>query len=74
MQWELESELLSACEKGDLDTVRRLSGEFAVSHVRDRRGWRLLHFAARSVDNYIAEIQNCIFNTQVIKILNVTNI
>ena len=52
MQWELERELLSACEKGDLDTVRRLSGEVAVSHVRDRRGWRPLHFAARSVDNY----------------------
>ena len=60
MQWELEGGLLSACEKGDLDTVRRLSGEVAVSHVRDSDGWRPLHFAARSVENnYIAEIQNC---------------
>ena len=56
MQWELERELLSACKKGDLDTVRRLSGEVAVSDVRDRDGWSPLHIAARSVDNNIAEI------------------
>ena len=56
MQWELESELFSACVKGDLDTVRRLSGEVAVSDVRNTDGWSPVHFAARSVDNNIAEI------------------
>ena len=59
MQWELESELLSACEKGDLDTVRRLSGEVAVSDVRNSAGWSPLHLSAMLVNNIIAEIQNC---------------
>ena len=59
MQWELERELLSACKKGDLDTVRRLSGEVAVSDVQGSNGWSPLHYAARLVDNIIAEIQNC---------------
>ena len=56
---KLERELLSACEKGDLDTVRRLSGEVAVSDVRDSAGWSPLHFAAMLVNNIVAEIQNC---------------
>ena len=56
---ELERELLSACEKGDLDTVRRLSGEVAVSDVRDSAGWSPLHLAATLVDNIIAKVQNC---------------
>ena len=71
MQWELERELLSACEKGDLDTVRRLSGKVAVSNVRDWDGWSPLHFAARSVYNTLLRLKianNSIFNTQVIKI------
>ena len=55
---ELERELLSASKNGDLDTVRRLSGEVAVSNVWDSDGWSPLHHAARLVDN-IAEIQNC---------------
>ena len=59
VQWELESELLAACEKGDLDTVRRLSGEVAVSDVKDWKGWSSLHVAAMLVNNIIAEIQNC---------------
>ena len=56
---KLKRELLSACKKGDLDTVRRLSGEVAVSDVRYSRGQSPLHFAARLVDNIIDEIQNC---------------
>ena len=71
MQWELERELLSACEKGDLEIVRRLSGKVAVSNVRDLGGQSPLHFAARSVYNTLLRLKianNCIFNTQVIKI------
>ena len=71
MQWELERELLSACEEGDLDIVRRLSGEVAISDVRDWDGWSPLHIAARSVYNTLLRLKianNCIFNTQVIKI------
>ena len=47
---ELERELFSACEREDLDTVKRLSGEVAVSDVRDSDGSSLLHHAARLVD------------------------
>ena len=71
MQWKLERELFSACEKGDLDIVRRLSGEVAVSNVRNWEGQSPLHFAAMSVYNTLLRLKianNCIFNTQVIKI------
>ena len=48
---ELERELLSACKKGDLDTVRRLSREVAVSDVRENLEYSLLYYAVRLVDN-----------------------
>ena len=44
-----KQELISACEKGDLKTVRRLSSQVTVRDVRDSRGWSPLHYAARLV-------------------------
>ena len=41
--------LISACEKGDLNTVRRLSSQVVVRDVRGSDGRSLLHIAARLV-------------------------
>ena len=58
---KLERELLlSACKKGDVDTVMRLSGDVSVP---DSDGYSTLHIAARLVDNVvskaIAKIYKC---------------
>ena len=42
-------ELISACEEGDLKTVRRLSSQVTVRDVRHSLGLSPVHYAARLV-------------------------